>query len=240
MSRLTLVCTPALATLLKRAEGVDEVILVSEAYSLPYHDYWTFPLSLPLRFATTVESIPNALPYLSALPEQLDKWRGRLPAGMLKVGLVWKGSPGHKNDANRSLPGLSLLAPLWSVPGVAFVSLQKGPGEEEAENPPDNQPIVNLGAEIQDFSDTAAIVAQLDLVICIDSAIAHLTGALNKPCWLFLPAIGSDWRWLRGRTDSPWYPYVVRLFRQTKAGDWSATIGEVAIALTNWADKHGS
>jgi ADP-heptose:LPS heptosyltransferase len=96
-----------------------------------------------------------------------------------------------------------------------------------------------MGSGIQDFADTAAIVAQLDLVICIDTAIAHLAGAMSKPCWVLLPASGTDWRWLRERTDSPWYPGVMRLFRQTKASDWAATIGEVAQALETWVDEHG-
>ena len=123
------------------------------------------------------------------------------------------------------------------MPGVTFISLQKGQGEEEAATPPADQPIIDLGPEIRDFADTAAIVAQLDLVICIDSAVAHLTGALNKPCWVLLPAIGVDWRWHQERTDSPWYPGVMRLFRQTKAGDWSATISGVAQALETWVDE---
>jgi Tfp pilus assembly protein PilF len=239
VSRITLVCKSPLKALLETLEGVDAVVSESEAASLPFHDYWTFSMSLPLHFATTVETIPAGLPYLSVLPERLDLWRGRLPTGGLKVGLVWKGSAGHKNDANRSLPSLSTLATLWSVPGVTFVSLQKGQGEEEAATPPTGQPIVYMGSGIQDFADTAAIVAQLDLVICIDTAIAHLAGAMSKPCWVLLPASGTDWRWLRERTDSPWYPGVMRLFRQTKASDWAATIGEVAQALETWVDEHG-
>lgn len=153
------------------------------------------------------------------------------------MGLVWKGSALHSNDVNRSLAGLPILAPLWSVPGVKFISLQKGQGEEEAATPPAAQPILDLGSDIIDFADTAAIVAQLDLVICIDTAIAHLAGALNKPCWVLLPASGTDWRWLRERSDSPWYPDAVRLFRQKKSGDWSAAINDVAQNLASWVDE---
>ena len=236
VSRLTLVCKPPLKELLETLEDVDTVIPYSEAATLPYHDYWTFPLSLPLHFATTVENIPAKLPYLSAPPERLNRWRTRLPAGCLKVGLVWKGSAIHKNDANRSLPSLSTMANLWCTPKVTFVSLQKGQGELEAATPPNGQPILHLGSEIMDFADTAAIVAQLDLVICIDTSIAHLAGALGKPCWVLLPVIGTDWRWLRDRMDSPWYPGVMRLFRQTKAGDWATTINEVANALETWVE----
>ncbi len=235
VSRLTLVCTPPLIALFEKFTGVDVIMPYSEADSLPFHDYWIFPMSLPLHFATTVETIPAGLPYLSVPPERLKRWHQRLPASGLKVGLVWKGSATHKNDANRSLPSLSLLAPLWSVPGVNFISLQKGQGEEEAASPPAGQPILHLGSDIMDFADTAAIVAQLDLVICIDTAIVHLAGALNKPCWVLLPATGTDWRWLRDRSDSPWYPDVVRLFRQTNSGDWSATIEDIAQNLASWA-----
>ena len=239
-SRITLVCKTPLEALLETLENVNTVVSQSEAVSLPVHDYWTFSMSLPLHFATTVETIPSSVPYLGLLPERLERWRNRLPTGGLKVGLVWKGSAGHKNDANRSLPNLSTLAPLWSIPGITFVSLQKGPGENEAATPPADQPILHLGSDIVDFADSAAIVAQLDLMICIDTAIAHLAGALNKPCWVLLPAIGIDWRWLHGRTDSPGYPGVMRLFRKTQPGDWSAIIGEVAQALEAWVDEYKS
>jgi hypothetical protein len=239
VSRITLVCKTPLIALLRTLDGVDAVVSQSEAASLPLHDYWTFPMSLPLHFATTVETIPGDLPYLHVLPERLERWRNRLPVSRLKVGLVWKGSAVLKNDANRSLPNLSILEPLWSVPDVAFISLQKGQGEDEAAMPPTSQPILDLGSNIQDFADTAAIIAQLDLVICIDTAIAHLAGAMDKPCWVLLPAIGVDWRWLHERSDSPWYPGVIRLFRQKKAGDWATTIREVALALETWVAEHG-
>lgn len=116
--------------------------------------------------------------------------------------------------------------------------MQKGQGETEAATPPAGQPILHLGSDIQDFADTAAIVAQLDLVICIDTSIAHLAGALNKPCWVLLPVVSTDWRWFGERTDSPWYPGVMRLFRQKKAGDWTAIISEVVKALGVWVGEH--
>ena len=237
VSRLTLVCPKPLQALLETVEGVDAV--VTDLVQVPVHDYWSFILSLPLHFATTADSIPAAsLPYVHALPERIAQWRDRLPAAAVrKVGLVWKGQPLHKNDANRSLPGLASLAPLWSIPGVTFISLQKGQGEEEAAQPPAGQPLMALGAQMSDFADSAAIVSQLDLVICVDTAIAHLAGAMNKPCWLLLPAVGTDWRWLMDRVDSPWYPSV-RLFRQSDTGDWSATIDEVAAALHAWANAY--
>ncbi len=227
LARLTIRCPAPLRDLLATAVGVDEVI--TDAGPVPPHDYWSFPLSLPLRLGTTLESIPATLPYLRAPPDRREHWRTRLPVGGLKIGLVWSGNPGHRNDANRSLPGLDTLRPLWSVPGISFVSLQKGAAEEEAAT--SSLPIVHLGSDIRDFADTAAIVDQLDLVICVDTAVAHVAGALGKPCWVLLPAIGCDWRWLRDRSDSPWYPGAMRLFRQKERGDWSSVIDEVAAAL---------
>ncbi|MBF0127455.1 MAG: tetratricopeptide repeat protein [Magnetococcales bacterium] len=233
LSRLTLIAQPALAALLRGLTGVDQVIEPDPAGRYPSHDYWAFPLSLPYRLQTTEESIPATLPYLRAPEERLSRWR-HLPQTRpgWRVGLAWKGSPIHRNDANRSLPGLAVLAPLWSVPGMAFVSLQKGSGEEEGKNPPPDQPLLHLGGEIRDFADTAAMVTRMDLVITIDSALAHLAGALGKPCWVLLPARGVDWRWMFQRSDSPWYPGVMRLFRQTQPDDWSEVVEQVRVALT--------
>src|SRR6185437_14135534 len=139
-------------------------------------------------------------------------------------------SAANANNRNRSLSALEQLAPLWSVPDIDFVSLQKGDGEDEAMTPLRGQPLVHLGSDIKDFSDSAAIVAQLDLVIAVDTAIGHLAGALGTPCWILVPHIQFDWRWMAERTDSPWYPRT-RLFRQTSPDDWTATILEVADAL---------
>ncbi len=134
-----------------------------------------------------------------------------------RVRLVWKGNPKHHNDAHRSLPSLALLTQLWSVPGVDFVSLQKGQGEDEARQPPGSLPLLHLGSEIDDFADTAAIVAQLDLVVCVDTSTAHLAASLGKPCWVLLPNQDVDWRWMDDCEDSPWYPGTVRLFRRGQA-----------------------
>ena len=121
------------------------------------------------------------------------------------------------------------------VAGVRFFSLQKGAGEDEAASPPEGLPLVNLGPQISDFADSAAIVKNLDLIICVDTAIAHLTGALGKDCWVLLPDYKTDWRWLTGRIDSPWYPGVMRLFRQPRMGDWAAVVAEVRAALKKFA-----
>ncbi len=160
----------------------------------------------------------------------MEQWRGRLPVQGFKVGLAWQGNIAHLNDANRSLDALSVLAPLWSVPGVVFISLQKDWRDEDAGEA--SLPILPLGAAIQDFADTAAIIAQLDLVICVDTAVAHLAGAMGKPCWVLLPATGTDWRWFLDRTDSPWYPRTMRLFRQRETGNWHETAAEIALELT--------
>lgn len=229
LRRLTLVCKIPLKALLETMECVDEII--TDPAAVPTHDYWSFPLSLPLHFATTVETIPASLPYLKALPDRIDRWYVNMQSDSLKVGLVWKGFAGHKNDANRSMPELSTMAQLWTVPGITFFSLQKGQGEEEALQSPSGLPIISLGSEISDFADSAAIIEQLDLVICVDTAIAHVAGALCKPCWVLLPYLGTDWRWLQDRTDSPWYPGVIRLFRQTDVGDWVGVIERVVEAL---------
>jgi len=227
VSRLTFFCAQPLKALLETMSGVDAVI--TELAAAPSHDYWSYPLSLPLHFGTTLDNLPATLPYLKALPERVRNWQDRIPNQGFRVGLVWKGNPDHKNDDNRSLPGLSTLSPLWTIPGVTFVSLQKGQGEVESSQT--LQPITHLGSDIRDFADTAAIVAQLDLLICVDTAAAHVAGALGKPCWVLLPAYGTDWRWLLDRGDSPWYPGVMRIFRQSKGKEWKQTIDQMAVEL---------
>jgi hypothetical protein len=198
-------------------------------------DCWTPMLSLPLHCGTRLNSIPATLPYLQAMPERRARWQARLPTQGLRVGLVWKGNPRFENDADRSLSGLELLAPLGAVAGVQFISLQKGEGEDQARHPPAGLSLLHLGSEIEDFADTAAIVAGLDLVICVDTAVAHLAGALGRPCWVLLPHYKTDWRWLEGRSDSPWYPGLLRLFRQGPGEDWTAVVEEVRLALADWA-----
>jgi hypothetical protein len=148
------------------------------------------------------------------------------------VGLVWQGNPEHDNDAERSLPHFSALRPLWSVQGVSFISLQVGGAEAEVQECADEQPVVCLGDEIRDFGDTAAIVGQLNLIICVDTAVAHLAGALGAAALASRPRRGVDWRWHRTGVQSPWYPKAMYLFRQREAG-WQGMIGEVRDALTD-------
>jgi tetratricopeptide (TPR) repeat protein len=226
---IALACAPALQSLLATVEGVDTVLdhEAARARSSDY-DCWASLLSAPCHLHTTLDTIP---PAVLPAPEAslVEQWRTHLdtlPPGP-RIGLAWKGNPRHHNDANRSLPSLATLAPLWSVPGIRFVSLQKGPGEDEARVPSADQPILHLGSHVTDLADSAAIIDQLDLVICVDTSVAHLAASLGKPCWVLLPARDVDWRWMHERNDSPWYPHTLRLFRQTPDEPWSATIEKV-------------
>ncbi|MBF0183981.1 MAG: tetratricopeptide repeat protein [Magnetococcales bacterium] len=227
---LTVLCSVLLRPLFACLPGVDQVLAFEQVTVYPRHDYWVSMLSLPAQFASTLPTIPNHLPYLQASAERINWWRPLLPRMGMRVGLFWRGRATPR-DVTRSVPSLLLLTPLWSVAGVTFISLQKGEGEEEASRAPLGQPLLPLGGMIRDFADTAAIVSQLDLLITVDSAVAHVAGALGKPCWLMLSWWDSDWRWLLERTDSPWYPGVMRLFRQQQLDDWSSVIAEVAVQL---------
>lgn len=227
---IAIICHPALKTLFATLDGLDTIISFDEAVPATGWDFWVPVLSLPYHFKTRINSIPASIPYLHATPERIAQWATLLPEGGFRVGLVWKGNPRFENDADRSLPSLDVLAPLWAVAGVRFVSLQKGAGEEEAARPHAALPLIDLGSRFVDFADTAAAVMNLDLIICVDTAVAHLAGALGKPCWVLLPAYKADWRWLRDRTDSPWYP-TLRLFRQTTMGDWTDAVDTVLGAL---------
>ncbi len=229
--RITLVCKESLKPLLMTLEGVDEVLTREEKSVIKAHDFWSFQMSLPWFCKTTLNSIPVDLPYLHAVSPRVEQWAARFPREGLRVGLAWRGRGTHINDAHRSLPSLTVLAPLWDIHGIRLISLQKGQGEEEAMRPPPGQPILHFGSEIRDFADTAAIVSRLDLVICVDTAIAHLAGALGKPCWVLLPRVRTDWRWLHERSDSPWYPGVMRLFRQKAPDDWTSIVQDVADEL---------
>ncbi|MEX3959242.1 tetratricopeptide repeat protein [Trinickia sp. EG282A] len=236
---ITLACAPVLHGLFNRLAYLDAVVDAQSELARAEYDFWTLPLSIPFRLGTTVESIPSAV-YLKPSAELVAKWRERLaPLTGLRVGLVWKGHPGHGNDAHRSLPSLETLAPLLSLPGVSFVSLQKGQGENELQSLGAYRRVLDLAGDIHDFADSAAVIAQLDLVVCVDTAVAHLAGGLGKPCWVLLPATGTDWRWMRERTDSPWYPGTTRLFRQSRAGDWVSVVEDVAKACAETVASMG-
>ena len=191
-------------------------------------------LSLPFACGTTIETIPTPIPYIEVDPAAAARWRNRIgPAAGLKVGLVWAGNPQHKNDRNRSI-ALERLAPLFEAPGVRWFSLQVGERAADLSRAPAGK-IANLADRLTDFAATAAAIAGLDLVIAVDTAIAHLAGALGKPVWILLPFV-PDWRWLVDRDDSPWYP-TARLFRQPTRGDWESVAQRVRAALDELAAK---
>jgi len=230
-ARVTVLCHPGLKRLFGTLEGADAVHAFDEPGLAFDHDYWTPLFSIPHYCGTRLDSIPALLPYLHAHAADVERWRRFLPAAGMRIGLVWKGNPRFENDADRSLSALDLLAPLGKVPDAIFVSLQKGAGEEEAAHPPAGLPLLDVAMHINDFADTAALIKNLDLVISVDTAVAHLAGALGKPCWVLLPAYKTDWRWLSERTDSPWYPGVMRLFRQPREGGWAPVVAQIATAL---------
>ena len=224
-ARVIVSCRPELVRLLRGVEGVSEV--VSRDRPLPPFDTYAPMLSLPQLLGTTLRTIPGTVPYLTADPKLVETWRGRLAsrstlhAPRLDVGLAWAGSPTHKNDRYRTIP-LSAFAPLAGVKGVTFYSLQKGEAAAQAKTPPPGIALVDLTPEIKDFADTAALIANLDLVISADTAVVHLAGAMAKPVWTLLPLV-PDWRWMLDREDSPWYP-TMRLFRQPSRGDWGSVV----------------
>ncbi len=221
-ARVILEVQPALVSLMASLPGI--AMIVDRGDTLPAFDVHCPMPSLPLAFATALETVPAQTPYLVAPVDRIAQWRARLPAGVPRVGLVWSGNPRHKNDRSRSLP-FDMLAPLVAIPGVDFISLQKEPRQADAEALARCGNVLDLGPKLQDFADTAAVISLLDLVITVDTSIAHLAGALGKPVWIMLPT-RVDWRWLLDREDLPWYP-TARLFRQRRAGDWPDVIARV-------------
>ena len=191
------------------------------------------PLSgLPRLHGTTLQTIPPVGSPYAADPALAERWKARLdrdlPAGSRRVGIAWAGRPTHNNDRNRSLP-LTAFAPIGAVEGVALVSLQKGPAAAQAKAWQGRAPLLDLDAEIGNFEDTAAIIAGLDLVLCVDTSLGHLAGVMGKPAWVLLPH-APDWRWLTERADTPWYP-TLRLFRSPGPKRLDAAIAAAAAAL---------
>jgi thioredoxin-like negative regulator of GroEL len=234
-ARVVLLVQPPLVRLLGRMPGLAGV--VARGALLPPYDLHCPMLSLPHGFGTTLQTVPARVPYLQADVSKAACWRARLAeAGAgFRVGLVWSGAarpnmpPAHAMDRRRSLPP-ACLAPLAGVPGVRFVSLQAGP---VAARPPPGLDLLDPMAECADFDDTAAVVAGLDLVISVDTAVAHLAGALGRPVWL-LSRYDACWRWLRDRRDSPWYP-TLNLYQQAVPGAWAPVIEAVAAELRRLA-----
>ncbi len=202
--------------------GADRVIAKDQP--APAFDLHCPFLSLAKVFNTRVDDVPAA-PYLSADPEIARKWASKV-AGKegLRVGLAWRGNRTHKNDSNRSIDP-ALLVGLTQAEGTTFVSLQKRDGDQKADAAPSDLRVVDFAKDFSDFAETAGLIENLDLVISVDTAVAHLAGAMGKKVWLLLPRFG-DWRWMTDRSDSPWYP-TIRLFRQKTVGDWKPVISQV-------------
>ena len=235
-AKVTLQVQAALKPLLDTLVGMDAV--VTEAAPPRVYDCHCPLLSLPLAFRTTLETVPAKVPYLFPPASKLAEWRPSLSnLGRPTVGVTWSGNATHRNDRNRSI-ALPQLAALFSTPRVQFVSIQKDLRGHEREWLESFPALIHLGEKLQDFADTAAVVLQLDLVVTVDTAAAHLAGALAKPVWVLLP-YAPDWRWLLHREDSPWYP-TMRLFRQSRPGDWETVIDRVAHELVRLADNGAS
>jgi hypothetical protein len=168
------------------------------------------------------------VPYIAPSPERVRDWAALLPVdGTKKIGIAWAGRPGHQNDRRRSMPA-EMLASLGDVKGVTFVTVQ--PRDPTAPPPPVGLRLLDLGPRLRDFGDTAALLSQLDLLITVDTAVAHLAGAIGRPVWTLL-AFSPDWRWLLDRQDTPWYP-TMRLVRQRRVGDWRDVIDRVRAELS--------
>ncbi len=220
-ARVVVECAASLVPLLAAMPGVAKAC---PRGSRPAHDLWIDQMSLPRLFRTTLDSVPSPTAYLQADPAKLDHWDRKLPGG-IRVGLAWAGNPLHSNDARRSIPAMA-LAPIVKAGEGGLISLQVGQRASEVEQ---LSGVADYAAHFTDWSETAAAVAAMDLVITVDTAIAHLAGALGIPAWVMLPH-APDWRWMLARSDTPWYSGM-RLFRQPQPGDWHAVTMEVAAAL---------
>jgi tetratricopeptide (TPR) repeat protein len=218
---------PELAELCASVDAGVRIVRQREAP--PAFDLFCPMASLPHRLGLTASTIPARVPYLRADDARKEAWRERLQLlpGRLRIGLAWAGNARHVNDANRSI-ALERLSPLLSATGVSFVSLQKEarPGDAEILA---RHGVVDHTATLADFSDTAALVSNLSLVITVDTSVAHLAGALGVPVWIFVP-FAADFRWMAGRDDSPWYP-TARLFRQPRFRDWDGAIAAATRAV---------
>jgi hypothetical protein len=237
--RVIVSCPRLLVRILATCPGVAQAI--PEGAPQTDFDCHAPLMSLPRIFGTTVDTIPAEVPYLEADLALATLWRDELARfGGFRIGIAWQGNPDHKKDRHRSFR-LARFQPLASVPGVRLFSLQKGPGTEQLDELAGRFPVTDLGGRLDDFTDTAALVQNLDLVITPDTSLAHLAGALGVPVWVMIP-FASDWRWLLGREDTPWYPSM-RLFRQRRWGDWDEVFSRMARELSAIAidqPEHGA
>ncbi|HVI52946.1 MAG TPA: tetratricopeptide repeat-containing glycosyltransferase family protein [Candidatus Sulfotelmatobacter sp.] len=237
--RVILRVEPSLVRILSSIDGVGEVI--DSKAPVPLADYACSLLSLPYALGVEMVDIPAQTPYLRPNPADVEAWRRKLEeCPGLKVGIAWAGAPrpGASEamllDSRRSFD-LETYAPLAGIPGISLISLQLGPRAAQALIPPKGMTLFDMTGDIADFADTAALVANLDLVISVDTSVVHVAGAVAKPVWV-LSRYDGCWRWFLDREDSPWYP-TARIFRQTRRGNWSETVAQVAGQLRLWAKE---
>jgi hypothetical protein len=226
-----------LVRLFRNLPGADEVLELSpEGITREPFDFYVPLLSLPGLFGTTLEEVPASLPFVAAEPVKVNGWKQRLGQETFNIGIVWAGSSWHHNDQRRSCR-LSRFLPLAQIPGVRLVSLQKDKAQKDLSCLPNGAALLNAGPELHDFSDTADLVAALDLVITVDTATAHLAAVMEKPVWVLVP-FPADWRWLLEGRESPWYP-TLRLFRQQRGGGWEEVFRSVEAELRAWLAQRG-
>lgn len=229
---VVLECDDALRELVAPSPFVDRLVRKGDAIDPASFDLHVSLFSIPRVFAIELASIPAPIPYVRADDALVRSWRERLgTSGAFRAGIVWAGNPRHRQDRQRSAT-LATFAPLARVPGVEWIGLQKGAREDDPDPP--GMRVTRLGPQLRSFADTAAVIAQLDVVIAVDTAVVHLAGAMGKPVWVLI-AKNADWRWLRERSDTPWYP-TMRLFRQSVRGEWGPAIEAVHDALARAAN----
>ena len=222
--RVIVACQAPLARLMATCPGVDQV--VAEGSLLPDFAFYAPLMSLPRIFGTSLASIPAQVPYLAAETALVEQWHRELgQGGGFRIGIAWQGNPRYLRDRQRSFR-LGQLEPLAHFAGVRLFSIQKGFGIEQIAELDGRFAVTDIGSRFTDFMDTAAVMREIDLVITLDSSLAHLAGALGAPAWVAIP-IAADWRWLTEREDSPWYP-TMRLFRQKRWGDWDEVFERMA------------
>jgi hypothetical protein len=213
--------------LMHSVEGVSQYVIAGQAP--PPFDYASPLMSAPMWYGTTEHTIPASVPYLFPAPARVARWEPYFRTDpTFKVAIAWAGRPSHPNDSNRSTL-LETFAPLAEVPGITFYSLQKGNSAFQGFDPPEGMNVINLGSCLDTFDTTAAVLAHIDLVISVDTAVVHLAGAMGKPVWNLL-ALCPDWRWMLHRKDTPWYP-TMRLFRCPTRRDWASLMAEVKECL---------
>jgi tetratricopeptide (TPR) repeat protein len=226
---------PPLQKLLSNFNGVDHLFSQHDKLDGVPFDFQCPLMSLPFALRTQLETIPTQVPYIDAPADRVQHWREQFPSSSKpRVGLVWAGNPNHKNDHNRSM-SLQTLAPLLGITDLNFLSLQKEVPKPDRDLFDTIDTLQDLSPHLTDFAETAAIIANLDLVIAVDTSVAHMVGALGVPAWIMLPD-NPDYRWLLDRADCPWYPSA-RLYRQARAGDWSDVIDAIGADLRTLAER---